>query len=623
MRKTAALLIALFLLLAGCGQPAATPPAGVTPTVTPTETAEPSRGLTFMDGREPAGGLGNAWYLPCDAVETMESPELYPFGERALLLVSNIFEEGGCRAELKLLSLEDGSLLAENSFPSSGYVSVRTGEGFIGLCDSGAGTVRILDGSLTPVRAYELEGDGEDWYLSRDMGTLYILRFDRGVFARDLESGEETALLDNGARVYAFGQPTRFVLFSYVDMRDERSYCKCLDLDTGALESPPAAGAVNAGRRVEDRWLLGDAAQWGEYRILADGRVMRASWTGSRFTLVEPLGLLLAVDETGRELTLYEPDGSYLSRCPLPQGENRWVGGDFVWSGLWNGYFFLDYEDGRNGRLLFWDPRLETQGEDFPLEEGEEPVPGGTLAPAELYDRAAELSRRFGVDIRIADQCALDYTGYTAYAVSDAAVLRSALDTLERALSAYPEGFPEQLNYGGIRSIRIELVGGLSPKEDALESITAAAFTQERVDHYLMVADVYMVNEAAVYHEFSHIIDSRLAWDAGLREDALFREEGWMALQPAGFQYAWSYRNVPESVTAYYDSGYFVMDYSCTFPTEDRATLMEAAMTGAFYEFEAKPGLLPKLEYYSRCIRDCFDTAGWPALTLWEEPLGR
>lgn len=622
MRKTSALLIALFLLLAGCGQPAATPPAGVTPTVTPTETAEPSRGLTFMDGREPAGGLGNAWYLPCEAVETMESPELYPFGERALLLVSNIFEEGGCQAELKLLSLEDGSLLAENSVPSSGYVSVRTGAGLIGLCDSGTGTVRILGESLTMERTYGLEPDGENWYLSGDMKTLYILRFDRGLFARDLESGEETALLDNAARVYAFGEPTRFVLFSYVDMGDERTYCGSLDLDTGAVESASTAG-VNDGRRVGETWLLNDAARWDRHWVVTDGQILRADWAGSRFTLVEPLGLLLTVDETGRELALYEPDGRFLSRCPLPRGEDCWVGGDFVWSGLWNGYFFLDYEDGRNGRLLFWDPRLETQGEDLPLEEGEEPVPGGTLAPAELYDRAAELSRRFGVDIRIADQCALDYTGYTAWAVSDAAALTEALDTLERALSAYPEGFLEQLKYGGIRSLRIELVGGLSPREDALESISAAAFTQERVDHYLMVADVYMVNEAAIYHEFSHIIDSRLAWDAGLREDALFREEGWLALQPAGFQYAWSYRVIPESVTRYYDSGYFVMDYSCTFPTEDRATLMEAAMTGAVYEFEAKPALLAKLDYYSRCIRDCFDTSGWPALTLWEEPLGR
>lgn len=619
MKKTALFLGLLLALLTGCGGQPAAPSAHVTPT----GTAGPTRALTLMEGREAVGELGNAWYIPSGAVEAMDSPQLIPFGERALLLVSQVIEEGGCRAELKLLSLEDGALLAENSFPSSGYVSVRAGDGLVGLCDSGAGVVRLLDGSLTPARVYELEPDGESWYLSGDMETLYILRYDRGLFARDLDSGEETALLDNGARVCALGQPTRYLLFSYVDMGDQRTYCLSLDLDTGAVESPPTAGAVNTGCRVGETWLLGDAARWDRYRVVTDGRVLRTDWAGSRFILTEPLGLLLAADETGRELTLYEPDGGCLSRCTLPRGEDRWVGGDFVWSELWKGYFFLDYENSRNGRLLFWDTQGETRGEDLPMEEGEEPVPGGTLAPAELYDRAAELSRRFGVDVRIADRCALDYTGYTAWAVSDGAALTEAMEVLERALSAYPEGFLEQLKYDRIGSIRIELVGGLSAKEDAPESISAAAFTQERVDHYLMVADVYMVNEAAVYHELSHIIDSRLAWDAGLREGALFSEEDWLALQPAGFQYAWSYRNIPESVTAYYSSNYFVMDYSCTFPTEDRATLLGAAMTGAFDEFENRPALLTKLDYYSRCIRDCFDTAGWPSVTLWEEPLNR
>ena len=26
-----------------------------------------------------------------------------------------------------------------------------------------------------------------------------------------------------------------------------------------------------------------------------------------------------------------------------------------------------------------------------------------------------------------------------------------------------------------------------------------------------------------------------------------------------------------------------------------------------------------KLMYYAECIRDCFDTEGWPAQTVWEQ----
>ena len=30
---------------------------------------------------------------------------------------------------------------------------------------------------------------------------------------------------------------------------------------------------------------------------------------------------------------------------------------------------------------------------------------------------------------------------------------------------------------------------------------------------------------------------------------------------------------------------------------------------------------LRKLEYLCRCIRDCFDTTGWPETTVWEQVL--
>ena len=45
-------------------------------------------------------------------------------------------------------------------------------------------------------------------------------------------------------------------------------------------------------------------------------------------------------------------------------------------------------------------------------------------------------------------------------------------------------------------------------------------------------------------------------------------------------------------------------------PTEDRAALMEAAMNGNPI-FTDNEKLREKLDYYSRCIRDSFDTAGW------------
>lgn len=36
---------------------------------------------------------------------------------------------------------------------------------------------------------------------------------------------------------------------------------------------------------------------------------------------------------------------------------------------------------------------------------------------------------------------------------------------------------------------------------------------------------------------------------------------------------------------------------------------------------EESPGMQKKLDYYARCIRDCFDTALWPEVTAWERML--
>ena len=39
------------------------------------------------------------------------------------------------------------------------------------------------------------------------------------------------------------------------------------------------------------------------------------------------------------------------------------------------------------------------------------------------------------------------------------------------------------------------------------------------------------------------------------------------------------------------------------------------------YIFAEKPGLAEKLAFYSACIRDCFNTEGWPPTAKWETVL--
>ena len=91
--------------------------------------------------------------------------------------------------------------------------------------------------------------------------------------------------------------------------------------------------------------------------------------------------------------------------------------------------------------------QLYTAPEYFPYTQyqpGTEQPPQ-TTPEQMLYKRAAELSQRFGVDIRIPAQNELVYTNYDASALTDLIAIRSALDVLDETLSLYPEGFFRQL----------------------------------------------------------------------------------------------------------------------------------------------------------------------------------
>lgn len=624
MKKLWLLTLLSLLLLSGCGKPAEpTSPTETIPTETvpvvsetlPAETIETEPAPILMERREPAGDTGNLWYIPNEIVEGMGYPEMRLLGEN--LLVSQISEdETGCILELKLVSTQDGSLLAENDIPCSGGMRVQVRGNRVGLCDTVGGRVVILDGKLNTVGTYGMEIGYDPWYLSGDCKTLYKLQYETGLIARDLESGQETAPLEQAAYASLLGETDVYLLFSYVDRQDQRSKNACLDLETGDITVLPITGYVSRCSRGQDILLINGWKDWSAYYVISGEEIKKLICEGDYLQLLPAQDQLLFINESGRGLKLYNKDGGFLSYCTLPETENNGLGMSFVWSDGYHGYFFTDTEDDAC-RLMYWDVSVETSGESLSLEAEPSKTVGGALVDETLYTRAAELSARYGVEIRIAEKCQADYGQYASYILEDEKSISDALDVLESALSVYPAGFLEQLKYNTVETIRIELVGALEPKADS-NMITAAAFTQEQLDYYLLAADGRFLTAENIYHEIAHIIDRRLAWDANLREDALFSEETWLSLQPEGFDYAYSYTEELENIDDCMETGYFVWSYGCTFPTEDRATMMESAMTYDPAFMAWNPGLLNKLKYYSQCIRDCFDTTGWPETLPWE-----
>ena len=605
MKRRLSILLVICLLLSGCQTPVQT-------TVPTTQTAS----VPLLDQGTPLEESPNLLYIPCESLEQMMSPELHMLGQ-ALLLT----EIDGNSMVMRLISLIDGSVTAEAAIPAAPGTKLFVANGRIGLCDGMSGQVTILDDHLGIVKTYPVDAAGDDWYLSPNLDTLYIFTADRGLLSVELETGKEHWILDNGFRVFCKGGGEDTLIFSFVDRNDQRAYNRCLNLSTGALEPVPVEGAIMAGSRQGSTWLLQSADTDGGYTLICDDAASSVGWTDSPVTLLPARMELMLTDPSGRNMILCGTDGSFHSACALPQGSETFVASDLLWSEYWGGYFFADFV-GSHCRLMFWDVQSKTEGEPLELSPVVDLQPPEPILEPRLYERAEELSRRFGVEICIGEQCALEYSHYKSYLLSDPQSVSSALDILEQTLGQYPEDFFRQLCYDSIETIRFELVGGLSIRNGGMiHPTTASGFAQKQGRAYIIVLDGFMLQEQTLYHEIAHIISARLEWDSLIREDALYSEDAWLALQPEGFSYAMVYDNFPQEYMEYLDSGYFVSDYSMSFPAEDRSELMEAAMYLEYWLFEPGTGRYEKMQYFADCIRDCFDISSWPETLPWERVL--
>ena len=606
MKRFLILLLCLFLLT-GCASDPQTPSS---PETEPSISQE-QPGVPLLDQGKAAGESGNLLYIPNPHVESMACPEIRLFGNGLLLYEHTV----NGMLQLKRISLEDGTLLAEASYPMDASASVQVGNGLIGLCDSN-GQVLILNESLEQETTYSVPLEGEYWYLNQELETVYAF-WDEGLLSYDLEAGQAHWLLDNAAFVQPFRMGSGYVLFSYTDRNDQKTCNRCLNLSTASMETVPVEGFISSGIRRGEQWLLRRDIASGTYILVDQEKAVTFTCPEGLVELLSGKRHLLITDGSYRELSLYDLEGNFLSRCALPETEFASIGTDLVWSGYWQGYFFRDTYD-NTAHLMFWDIDTAQEGENLPVTSLDAVQTPESIVEKELYQQAADLSRRFGVDIRIAEQCALDYSHYQADVLLDPYQIRYALNVLELAFSSYPEGFLSQLPFDTMEQIRIELVDNLRGKEGMdTHPIDIGGFAQENFDHYLIVFNSLSLDTQTVYHELSHVIDKHLEWDASLRPQALFSEEAWLALQPEGFRYAGSYTDMPDSIRAYEDSGYFINSYAMTFPTEDRATLMSVIMSDKTVP-EENPGMAEKMRYYAACIRDCFDTEGWPESTLWE-----
>ncbi len=269
-------------------------------------------------------------------------------------------------------------------------------------------------------------------------------------------------------------------------------------------------------------------------------------------------------------------------------------------------------------------PLIETK-EDF-----EKYTPGELSADKKiLREKADDMEKRYGVDIRIGEECKDYFGGYAMQAVTDFNTVSEALEELEIQLKRYPDGFFEQFADDWYSGLLINLSGTIIGVSDG--GLDKAGGFQYSIDdkRVIVIDSSYRSNVNETFnHELCHAIEG-VIWDRHyFEEDYCLSNDNWNKLNPKTEDdiYTFDYSKFGNEKYMDYATGwedysdrYFVDDYSMTFPTEDRARIFEEVMTGDHYiDMDSATHLQDKLNYYCKCIRDTFDTTGWKDVP-WEK----
>lgn len=639
----------LCLLLTGCSAapgppptppaptasiPPAGPEAGEEPTPVPAPEAEaPILPSAILEAAPPADGEGRILRVPCAAAETGIGQEIVLFGEDLLLWGYGQNEEGASGCRLRRISLADGQVLGEAFFPGLEMPCVQVCGDRIALSDWASGRVTLLDAAFTPVAEYGTDTFYDTVYVNAAADRIYCFT-QEGVRVIRTDDGSEELLFGHAVMLYPSGLCGSTVSLSYTDRDSQRSGHGAVDLDTGEALTLPYSGAFRSSQCSSGLWLSGLMEEGSRYALGRGARpqVFSPREPGALVSLLaEPLRILsTAWDDAGRTcLTLYDPDGRFLSRCALPDNAAQMTGNP-LWSEADGGYFIIAIDAEGHDILLFWDLAVPAAGADLQTE----PLlpntpPADADMDADLLRRAEELGASYGVTLLLGDAIRDTFTDFVPVPESDPACIAAGLDAAEAALALYPEGFLGQLLYGDMQALEICLTGPISlretPEDSANGFTTYVGCAEAMADRTVLAVDITAAGSVGqtLHHELMHAIEFRMAFDARIREDALFSEDAWAALNPEGFAYTEDRLNLPEDI---YTDGYddaFIDVYSRTSALEDRGRIMEYAMIGADWAFSGAGERQAKLEYLCRCIRDAFDTAGWPDRTPWEATLDR
>lgn len=236
------------------------------------------------------------------------------------------------------------------------------------------------------------------------------------------------------------------------------------------------------------------------------------------------------------------------------------------------------------------------------------------LARCQAY--AQDISDRYGLDVLIgadaADANPWDYSFEPEHLVP---ILWRGLSIVDSGLSHFPQSILDatKSHFSSVKICLVRSIRGASASE-GLENANGLQFF-DSADTGIAIA-IGPRCEQALYHELFHIMETRL-----LSKSTAFDQ--WDNLNPAGFTYTNGYSPVdPEDLACCQgEHRSFIDAYSMTYPKEDRARIMEYAMTPGHEDLFRSKILQLKLEALCLSIRQAYGLKKSPEAFLWEQYL--
>ena len=507
----------------------------------------------------------------------------------------------------KLVSIKTGEVLGEVNYDEfkSPAIDVR-GEKLVinGLKEK---KVLILDGKLKVEQEYSWTGKYKNVFVTNDTTKAICTSEKPKVILLDFTTGEET---DFAVGLDATEENDGIPCMSFVN-QDLSFETSVFDLENIAVKEIPFFDELSHIENRGNYWLAKDVQITHKYYYSDSEEIyfFPSENEESEYSLITGPATIyeeLYGDEKN-EYRLYDKQGTLASEYISEDGE---LIDKPIWSEVCGGYFFVEVGSEslpEQGALLFWE--VGDAKKDVGLAMQLQYSFGGNVYENGLqtcYDRALELGEKYGVDMKVGEQCATShFESYTMQQETDALEIHRAFRMFETVMSNYPEGFMKQLTYGTKKTIEISLVGKIG--DGGKSEYGSGGFASSRPDGKNVIYIDISRNETEemFYHEIMHIIDYKFMGIGKLDGIA------WYKLNPQGYQYLEKYKKVDEGKLAVYKD-WFVEDYSHVNWIEDRATVMEQAMAGNTEVFKGKPHLIAKLEFLCKNMRENFDTTGWP-----------